>query len=294
MITDQNGNKWFKGNLHTHTTMSDGQRTPEEVVDLYQRNEYDFLALTDHWAHSETIQNDAFLLLAGSEYDTGQTPREGIYHIVSIGAKEVPFPEKLPGLQAQRIIDRINECDGLAILAHPAWSMERPEEIQALTGLAGTEIYNSVSGPPWNCRAYSGTVLDLCAAGGCLLPLMAADDAHFYAGDECLSYIMVQAERLTRENILNSICHKRFYATQGPQFSYYLDEYGLLTVHTTPAQQVIFYTDTPYASDRCTTAASGQSITQAVYQRKPADSFVRFEIIDAHGRTGWSQYISFV
>ena len=30
--------QWFKGNLHTHTTMSDGDADPEEVTRWYRRS----------------------------------------------------------------------------------------------------------------------------------------------------------------------------------------------------------------------------------------------------------------
>lgn len=39
---------WLKGNLHTHTTMSDGANVPTEVIADYERRGYDFLAITDH------------------------------------------------------------------------------------------------------------------------------------------------------------------------------------------------------------------------------------------------------
>lgn len=38
-----------KGNLHTHTTWSDGVHTPAETAKHYRSKGYDFLALTDHW-----------------------------------------------------------------------------------------------------------------------------------------------------------------------------------------------------------------------------------------------------
>lgn len=41
--------KWFRGNLHTHTTLSDGRYTPERAAALYRDAGYDFIALTDHW-----------------------------------------------------------------------------------------------------------------------------------------------------------------------------------------------------------------------------------------------------
>jgi len=38
----------FKGNLHAHTTFSDGRRPIDEVIARYRELDYDFLAITDH------------------------------------------------------------------------------------------------------------------------------------------------------------------------------------------------------------------------------------------------------
>jgi histidinol phosphatase-like PHP family hydrolase len=39
----------LKGNIHTHSNRSDGQRVSEDVVDTYRRGGYHFTALTDHF-----------------------------------------------------------------------------------------------------------------------------------------------------------------------------------------------------------------------------------------------------
>ena len=46
-------NRW-KINLHTHTTRSDGSRTPEEVAEIYKKAGYDVIAVTDHWKYHES------------------------------------------------------------------------------------------------------------------------------------------------------------------------------------------------------------------------------------------------
>jgi len=38
----------LKGQLHAHTTLSDGTMTPQDVADIYAGLGYDFLAFTDH------------------------------------------------------------------------------------------------------------------------------------------------------------------------------------------------------------------------------------------------------
>jgi hypothetical protein len=42
------GPRWWKGNLHTHSLWSDGDDYPEMIADWYKRNGYNFLALSDH------------------------------------------------------------------------------------------------------------------------------------------------------------------------------------------------------------------------------------------------------
>src|SRR2546426_9624903 len=39
---------WLRGNLHAHTTYSDGMKTPQELIAEYEALGYDFLAITDH------------------------------------------------------------------------------------------------------------------------------------------------------------------------------------------------------------------------------------------------------
>ena len=41
--------RFWRGNLHTHSTLSDGHRSPEEVCRFYEAAGYDFLALTEHF-----------------------------------------------------------------------------------------------------------------------------------------------------------------------------------------------------------------------------------------------------
>lgn len=40
--------RWWKGNTHTHTLWSDGDGAPQQVVEWYRDEGYDFLVLSDH------------------------------------------------------------------------------------------------------------------------------------------------------------------------------------------------------------------------------------------------------
>jgi hypothetical protein len=66
----------LKGNLHAHTTFSDGRRPIAEVIARYRVLEYDFLAITDHddrifedyWFNIPQ-SDDGLLILPGVEID---------------------------------------------------------------------------------------------------------------------------------------------------------------------------------------------------------------------------------
>lgn len=61
--------KAYKANLHTHSTLSDGNLKPEELAALYHARGYSILAITDHeffFNHSD-LNRDDFLLLTAYE-----------------------------------------------------------------------------------------------------------------------------------------------------------------------------------------------------------------------------------
>ena len=228
-IIDGRG-RWYKGNLHMHTTVSDGRLSPTEAIRLYREAGYDFIALTDHRLVNPTWIEEGerpLLVMSGSEYDTGHPKgSHSVYHILGIGMEHEPeifyrspYESKYPWPSPQEIVNAINAAGGAAILAHPAWSVMIPEEMFDLHGFAAAEIYNTYSGLPWmGDRADSSIYFDIWARGGRLVPATAADDSHHYTGEECRSYVMVNAGSLTQEAIVSAIRRGRFYASQGPRF----------------------------------------------------------------------------
>ena len=64
------GKNWYKGNLHTHTSKSDGVLEPDRVIAKYKSQNYSFLSITDHDIYSDyTDQNDEyFMLIPGGEF----------------------------------------------------------------------------------------------------------------------------------------------------------------------------------------------------------------------------------
>ena len=65
---------YYKANFHSHTTVSDGKLTPQELRDAYREKGYSILAITDHSVmvqHQHLNQPD-FLLLTGVEININQ------------------------------------------------------------------------------------------------------------------------------------------------------------------------------------------------------------------------------
>lgn len=65
---------FFKANLHMHTTISDGQMTPEEVKEAYRSNGYSIVAFTDHDVmvpHNDLTDKD-FLAITSCEMEINQ------------------------------------------------------------------------------------------------------------------------------------------------------------------------------------------------------------------------------
>ena len=63
--------RMLKGGLHCHTTRSDGQGTPEEVIRRHHEHGYDFLAITDHrnYNYLNFAPEVPITIIPGMEFD---------------------------------------------------------------------------------------------------------------------------------------------------------------------------------------------------------------------------------
>lgn len=287
MQIDLFGKNRYKVNLHTHTSLSDGRKSPGEVVQIYREQGYDAIALTDHWFWGDGEESEDFCIISGAEYNIGGVDTlTGVYHILGLGASRAPSVAKT--MEPQRIIDEIHRAGGMAVLAHPAWSLNTPEQILALRHLDATEIYNTVSGVHMSRRADSSIIVDMLGVRGLNLPLIGDDDAHYYDGtDQCKSWIMVEADANTAQQLLAAVRAGRFYATQGPEI--HLQRQGdTVTVACSPCGEIIFHTGRAWASKR---VFEGEGLTEASFTVTDEDHFIRAEVVDADGKRAWSNMI---
>lgn len=286
----QAGKPFFKGNLHCHSTLSDGLLTPEAVIDTYRALGYDFLAITDHRKLSPSSHMDGgMLLLSGIEMDFWLAAEA--LHIVGIGMAQDYSQSRKYRQGPQAAIDDMRAYGGRAIVAHPAWSLNTHTTLCALQNVTAAEIYNSVSTHPWNGdRADSSNLLDITASHGMPYRFVASDDSHRYEGEQGRAFTMVQADALTPQAVLAALDEGRFYASQGPLFHQISIENGVLSIECSPVDTIIFYSNLVWTNDRCH-SLPGQ--THATYDLAAHENerFVRCQLIDADGRSAWSNPI---
>lgn len=215
--------QWLRGNLHVHTTNSDGAMSPEKLVAHYDHAGWDFLALTDHWRVSDVPDQDAFphlTVIPGIEVNTGPRSTEvgTSYHIVGLNmAEAIPRREGLTGTAgAQWLIDAIREQGGEAVIAHPYWSGLTLRDVEGLRGHLALEVYNADTEVHIG-RGNSQALWDDLLSHGIPTLAVAVDDSHRPGQDSLRAWTVVRALDRTAPSILGALRAGHFYASCGPE-----------------------------------------------------------------------------
>ena len=288
MQKDIFGNDRYKVGLHTHTTLSDGSLSPEDAARIYKAAGFDAIAITDHWVYGEEGQIGGLTILSGCEYNLGKSDTSvNVIHIVGVGMEQDPKIERDTATR-QGIVEAIKAAGGIAIWAHPAWSVNSLADTGSVCGFDAVEIYNSVSDAGQSNRPYSGYFVDVLANNGIVYPLVATDDTHYYNGeDETKSYIMVKADSSSQKDILAAILRQDFYATQGPEL-HIKREGDTIVADCSACVKLTFMSNMAWAPDR---TAKGENLTHAEYRIKDGEKWVRVEALDSRGNCAWSNII---
>ncbi|MCZ7646374.1 MAG: CehA/McbA family metallohydrolase [Planctomycetota bacterium] len=200
---------WMRGNLHAHSTESDGSRPPQEVIDDYAARGYDFMMLSDHdkLTDPSVLKGRGMVLIPGNEV-SAQGP-----HLLHINA-ETQIP---PNPDRQQVLEAIADAAGLAVLNHPNWQKHfnhcPQERLEALQGYVGIEIYNGVI------RRLEGSPLatdrwDRLLSSGRKIWGFANDDSH-RPEDVELAWNVVQCSNRTVAAVVDALKYGRFYASTG-------------------------------------------------------------------------------
>ena len=270
---------FVKGQLHLHTTSSfDGYASmpPAQDALAYKRRGYQFVAITDHdvISYPKDIIDDSFTLLRGYEStsDTG--------HIVALDVDQVAPSSWRP----QSRIDKINQDGGLAILAHPAWTVGwKDGDMTSLQGYQCMEIFNGMTDAPGRTERAVQLWHEALNAKGYATRIwaVAADDAH-NPDQMDKGWVMVKTPRLTPDAIRRAIENGACYASNGPAFNVLGVMNGAIVAATQDAARVRFI-------DQDLRVLAEVQAGWAEYRPSGTERWIRVEATTADGKTAWSQ-----
>ena len=289
--------RYFKANLHTHSTISDGKLTRDEVKEAYKTLGYQILCLTDHNTiadHSDLNEPD-FLMLTGVEININASTRMAVngktYHLNLIAKKPdnlwspakayrrfpvaAEYEDKMQceemDLQCNpdsvnAMIAKANEKGFLVMYNHPTWSCQSYPDYAPLKGLWGMEVRNTecclIGHNENNFRVYK----DLLTLGNRVYPL-GTDDMH---SPRALgqSWIMVGASDLSYSNVIEAMEKGDFYMSCGPEITSLRIEGDVLKVTCSDAQRINMET---YGRPAQVATANGKPLREAEF---PLDNFL--------------------
>jgi hypothetical protein len=290
---DQPG-RFYKGNLHTHSTRSDGRRSPDEVVQVYRDAGYDFLALTDHFldrygfpiTDTRPLRDGSFTTLLGAELHAPVTEVGERWHLVAVGLP-LDFAPARDDETGPALAARSSTAGAFVGIAHPAWYNLTLADALSIETADAIEVYNETCAQDSD-RGDSWHLADMVLARGRRVTTFAADDAHFGARPDSLAaWVQVRAADLTPEALLAALKAGYYYSSQGPTIEDVKIDGGTIHITCSPAQQIVV--SGRAAPSRVT---RGTDVTSTSLPLEPfAGSYCRVTVVDANGRRAWSNPI---
>ncbi|NUP98226.1 MAG: CehA/McbA family metallohydrolase [Armatimonadetes bacterium] len=264
---------WLRGNLHTHTTNSDGTLTPSEALELYASHGYDFLCLSDHDVFTEPLAHASVVGIPGVEVSAGGP------HLLAIGTRQPYNTARSRG----EIINEIVADGHLCVLCHPNWLSHyahwEQAALEALGPYHGIEIFNSVI-DFLEGESHALDRWDRLLSKGRRLWGYAHDDFH-RPGHGPRGWNMVCAERRP-EAIIEALKAGRFYASSGVLFETIAVEDDLFRVVAPDAQEIRFITK----FGKVLAFAQGP---EASYRIQGNEGYLRAEAWGSAKQAAWTQ-----
>lgn len=216
--------RFYRGNLHTHSTRSDGRVSPEQVCAYYRSVGYDFISITDHFmsrynypiTDTTPYHTDDFATLLGAELHAGETIASGIWHLLGIGLP-LDFAPPTNGEDGPGIVKRALDAGAYVAVAHPAWYNLTEADVISVKDAHAIEIINGISADHSD-RIESNYMLDVMLAQGYRFHALATDDAHFHDKHHDLlrGWIHLKSESLEPDALLTALKAGHYYSSTGP------------------------------------------------------------------------------
>lgn len=283
---------WYKANLHTHTTTSDGDASVSERVRQYREHGYSILAITDHGKTNDVagFSTEDFLVLGGLETHPDCKGGGNVYHLVCLNVPvDITFPE---GADPNTRIEIVKRAGGEVIFAHPYWCGHNINHLLEVRGYIGIEVYNATCTKIG--KGISSVHWDDLLDTGKVVPAIASDDTHS-GRDIFMGWTMIKARRLTVDAVMEAVRTGCYYSSCGPTIEDFRVDGGRVILSCSPVVEVHFMCRR--ANGKSIYAEGKNAITNAEFpcvSGNPPDDglgYVRVEIVDQSGRRAWTNPI---
>lgn len=291
---------WYRGNLHCHSSNSDGDTKPAEVARIYKQAGFDFLCITDHnylTLASECGRRDSkFLLIPSSEY-SGLAEKST--HVNGLGLSRPFEPTKVKGVVAtlQEGVDQALERGAVAMLNHPNWEWNfGAREMAQVRGANLFELHNGAynsnnEGAP----GHPGTeaIWDELLSRGLRIWGAGSDDCHSHQEPfspfkdlRFSAWTVVQARELSQKAILDSLRRGRFYASTLLELDSYRVTREGISIKIDAWPHLHYFTHFIGRGGRLLAEVEGAS---ASYRFKGNEGYVRARIFCSDKHKAWTQ-----
>ncbi len=295
--------QFYKGNLHTHCTASDGALDAGEVCRRYADAGYDFLCMSDHFVglydypvtDTTGLRTNRFTTILGAEVHSGRMSNGELWHIVAAGLPLDFAPSGQENFQPNDTAEdpaglarRCAEAGAFVAIAHPEWNGMTPDDARLIEVAHAVEIYNHGCHVESD-RGFGIAVWDTLLNEGWRVTACATDDAHFKGPDFFGGWVMVKAEANEPSALLAALKAGEYYASTGPEIYDFRIEDGHAVIESSPAQRII-----AVGYGAASKYAHGQGVTRAVLPltgRFETSNWVRAAVQDAAGKRAWSNPI---
>ena len=294
--------RFYKANLHNHTVVSDGHETPAEIKSIYQAQNYDVIAYSDHdimVPHGD-LTDDRFLALTAFEYEFTEDLAEGVpyefrrtYHCVLIAPRqdmdEYPWanpsyawgnalkhiqpyykgdkPHRYLVEDVNAMIEDAHRLGYIVTYCHPQWSTQHFPDYAGIENVDYVETYNAgcyVEG--YELDACDYVMNDFLWMGKRVAPT-ASDDGHNFT-NYCGGATYIKAESLNYDDIFAALKRKDVYASWGPEIKdiAFDPETGELSIDCSDARDIFLSTERRHSERKHST--SGFPINHASFDLK--------------------------
>ncbi len=291
-----------RGNLHGHSTRSDGNAPPEDVYAWYREHGYQFTTLTDHnqLTQPDEFKSQArkgFVLLPGEEVTiyVGKVP----IHVNGICTKHAIGNSRFEDIHVALTwaVKQVIAQDAVALINHPnfEWAL-KAGDLEAGRDAQLVEIW---SGHPYvhpegdATRPSTEAIWDQTLTDGLGFAPASVDDSHHYKPDDKeptarpgRGWVYAFGAETKRKPICDALKTGRLYASNGGAFTRLALTRDAITVWPEGEGGTVEFLGSAGRTLETARPAAGAS---ASYAAKGGEGYVRVRLTRPDGKKAWTR-----